>query len=489
MKITKFTIKGLHDFFDYKVKLNEDITFLYGENGSGKTTVLSMLDHVVSGEIYKLFNYKFKEIGVFFKENDGVDLESYNEHSVKIRLINGAGKRPTQLNVNFKEENTRIPYDKDYTNELDLFEDPDEINRIFFDSYKIAGEIKGCFNYLFLPLNRLNYQKKSLDNRDLISIRHKLIHNSISFLNNYESMRSVEQMVSRAVSQINSKINKLNEKMRQDILKSALEMSKGEVDSNEFYKYFARNDFKSELEETKQRYIKLLEDLKTITTTNQKNEYNQYFDKLITKVLNSENQGKKHENINLPNNLNGTYGELLRIKKLIKIYEDIEERILELETPIKDFLKYTNRFLKDGKDEKEIKVDSVGRLVFETNYTEEPVKLKYLSSGEKQIVTLISNLIFKVDKSKFTIFIVDEPELSLHLSWQKQLVAIVHEINRNMQLVFATHSPEIIGKYNSRAIELEKIYEPVKKNKENMDEEFEDPADYDDPIFGTYINL
>ena len=108
MKITKFTIKGLHDFFDYKVKLNEDITFLYGENGSGKTTVLSMLDHVVSGEIYKLFNYKFKEIGVFFKENDGVDLESYNEHSVKIRLINGAGKRPTQLNVNFKEENTRM---------------------------------------------------------------------------------------------------------------------------------------------------------------------------------------------------------------------------------------------------------------------------------------------------------------------------------------------------------------------------------------------
>lgn len=222
---------------------------------------------------------------------------------------------------------------------------------------------------------------------------------------------------------------------------------------------------------------------------NQKNEYDQYFDKLITKVLNSENQGKKLENSNLPDNLNGTYGELLRIKKLIKIYEDIEEKIFELNTPIKDFLKYTNRFLKDGKDEKEIKVNSVGELVFETNYTEEPVRLKYLSSGEKQIVTLISNLIFKVDKSKFTIFIVDEPELSLHLSWQKQLVAIVHEINRNMQLVFATHSPEIIGKYRSRAIELEKIYEPVKKNKENMDEEFEDLSDYDDPIFGSYINL
>jgi len=81
----------------------------------------------------------------------------------------------------------------------------------------------------------------------------------------------------------------------------------------------------------------------------------------------------------------------------------------------------------------------------------------------------LSNLIFKVDRSKFTIFIIDEPELSLHLSWQKKIVETIHEINKNMQLVFATHSPEIIGKYSSKAFELEKHYKPVEKLVEKID--------------------
>lgn len=88
MKITRFEIKGLHGFFDYDVNLNEDITFLFGENGSGKTTVLSMLDHVVSGEIYKLFNYKFKKITVYFNENDIVGSESQHNNSVCVHLKN-----------------------------------------------------------------------------------------------------------------------------------------------------------------------------------------------------------------------------------------------------------------------------------------------------------------------------------------------------------------------------------------------------------------
>ena len=65
MKITRFQIKELHGIFNYDVRLNEDLTFIYGENGSGKTTVLNMLDSVVSGEVYKLFNYRFEEVIVY----------------------------------------------------------------------------------------------------------------------------------------------------------------------------------------------------------------------------------------------------------------------------------------------------------------------------------------------------------------------------------------------------------------------------------------
>ena len=43
------------------------------------------------------------------------------------------------------------------------------------------------------------------------------------------------------------------------------------------------------------------------------------------------------------------------------------------------------------------------------------------------------------------IFIVDEPEMSLHLYWQKIFVDKIQEATPNIQLIFATHAPEIIG--------------------------------------------
>ena len=62
----------------------------------------------------------------------------------------------------------------------------------------------------------------------------------------------------------------------------------------------------------------------------------------------------------------------------------------------------------------------------------------------------------------------DEPELSLHLSWQNKLVETIRKINDNMQIVFATHSPEIIGKYDEKVFELQKMYKPVVREAENV---------------------
>jgi predicted ATP-dependent endonuclease of OLD family len=38
----------------------------------------------------------------------------------------------------------------------------------------------------------------------------------------------------------------------------------------------------------------------------------------------------------------------------------------------------------------------------------------------------------------------DEPELSLHVDWQKILISTMQKINANMQLIVATHSPFIL---------------------------------------------
>ncbi|GBQ13317.1 hypothetical protein CFR78_14335 [Komagataeibacter rhaeticus] len=51
----------------------------------------------------------------------------------------------------------------------------------------------------------------------------------------------------------------------------------------------------------------------------------------------------------------------------------------------------------------------------------------------------------------------DEPELSLHIDWQENLVPSLKKINPNSQVIFATHSPDIVGAYKDRTINLEKL--------------------------------
>ena len=38
----------------------------------------------------------------------------------------------------------------------------------------------------------------------------------------------------------------------------------------------------------------------------------------------------------------------------------------------------------------------------------------------------------------------DEPEASLHIEWQQKLIAMIRELNPNVQIILTTHSPAVI---------------------------------------------
>ena len=50
MKIKHFKIEKLHGYIDYNIKFNNDVTFLYGNNGCGKTTVLNIITSIITGK-------------------------------------------------------------------------------------------------------------------------------------------------------------------------------------------------------------------------------------------------------------------------------------------------------------------------------------------------------------------------------------------------------------------------------------------------------
>ncbi|MFI5447023.1 AAA family ATPase [Polaromonas sp. UC242_47] len=71
-----------------------------------------------------------------------------------------------------------------------------------------------------------------------------------------------------------------------------------------------------------------------------------------------------------------------------------------------------------------------------------------LSAGEKQMLSFICYNAFH----KNTVVFIDEPELSLHVDWQRRLVSILESQNSGNQFVFATHSPFIYGKYPDKEL-------------------------------------
>ncbi|MBO4552600.1 MAG: ATP-binding protein [Candidatus Methanomethylophilaceae archaeon] len=72
------------------------------------------------------------------------------------------------------------------------------------------------------------------------------------------------------------------------------------------------------------------------------------------------------------------------------------------------------------------------------------IPINRLSAGEKQFMIIFYRLLFHTKPG--TLAIVDEPEISLHVSWQQRMGSLFLDISRtrNIQILVATHSPQII---------------------------------------------
>lgn len=77
-----------------------------------------------------------------------------------------------------------------------------------------------------------------------------------------------------------------------------------------------------------------------------------------------------------------------------------------------------------------------------------PLRLSQLSSGEKQALYILIHAL-RADQNSL---IIDEPELSMHIDWQRQLIDSIVILNQGTQIVMATHSPEVMATVSDNCI-------------------------------------
>ncbi|CAQ02490.1 AAA family ATPase [Clavibacter sepedonicus] len=103
---------------------------------------------------------------------------------------------------------------------------------------------------------------------------------------------------------------------------------------------------------------------------------------------------------------------------------------------------------------KEIRVNADDGLTVQSLTTGQSIPASGLSTGEQHELVLMYNLLFRVHPG--TLVLIDEPEISLHVTWQKHFLADVARVAelRGFRFIVATHSPQIIGRWWSRTVEL-----------------------------------
>ena len=139
---------------------------------------------------------------------------------------------------------------------------------------------------------------------------------------------------------------------------------------------------------------------------------------------------------------------LRKTRRIIEMSLDAEEKTAELFSQINLFLKILESFITDKKFE-----FRAGDLAVSTTHGR--IQPEKLSSGEKQLLILLIEALLQ--KRQPHIFLADEPELSLHISWQRMIIPAVLELNPNAQVIVATHSPEIASRYKHAIFNMEEV--------------------------------
>ena len=84
-----------------------------------------------------------------------------------------------------------------------------------------------------------------------------------------------------------------------------------------------------------------------------------------------------------------------------------------------------------------------------------------LSSGEKQVLLILLRVFLMEGKEAYVLL--DEPENSLDISWQYELINTLIKLNPNAQYFITTHSPSIFGDgWGDRIIYMEDVTTPAK---------------------------
>lgn len=419
--LKKMQIDKLFNRFNYTIVFNTGITILTGPNGFGKSTILNIIEALSQKDLYFLFNVKFEKLVLWF-DNFTLEIEKKDYDLILNGLI---FKR--DIYVGFID-NEIFRRNRPYLRRIN---DDTWFDRRSEQVYK-RGELQDTFFYNMLDSDEFELDEDELSKDHLLLL--EKIKNAVRELYFIKDQRLIKKKRirrDRFENDIIDVIEQIPNKMK--ALISEISNKYSDV-ANQLDSSYPSRLFETEIGISEADYEKSINDMK------------QKFEKLgkydIFEMKNISNVSFKEEHA-----------------KALKIYfEDFNLKYAVYKKFIHQLDMFTD-MINNRLHFKSLRITrNEGIILIDDNENDESIKLSSLSSGEKQEIVMFFELIFSV--SEGVLLLIDEPEISLHIAWQKIFMDDLERIVqlKKINVIVATHSPQIISNHWDKQIDLGELY-------------------------------
>lgn len=439
--IKKFSITGLFGYKDVDVVFNNSIIIVIGENGFGKTSILNALTFTLQGDWKKLANIRFDGIQIVLKENNfsfsHKILMEYCEYQERKKDEDGRDV------ADFVKENIGS---KDFLKLCD---------------YVVEGK-------------KRDYHNMINNNTFLKSIPENILYNSLFARLEREKVFGVFHDISAIVKELGYEILYLPTYRRVEVGLDSLQIPRRRPLRSRFEEdRIVNNDWNNAvirfgMEDVQDRIENITRTIsqssimgfaeasgdmiRQLLKTNMQEKHKLTCDRrqmqiVLARIGNGLSTEEKNHILTM---VESHSDELLENQYLVYFLEQllaVYKKQEKYDTAIKEFCEVCNKYLNEKEfffDESNVTLKVYRKSKTEvTPIDENEVMLSQLSSGEKQIVSIFSQVYLNID-SRFLVLL-DEPELSLSIFWQENLLPDLINSNKIDFLMAVTHSPFIFG--------------------------------------------
>lgn len=429
-------VKGLFGLYDYTLTATSaEPLILTGPNGYGKTTLLTIIKNLKSGNILYFLTLPFSRIQISVnntlmltvtsntghKDSDNPDDEEDEEESEKT-IIFESGDTPAdrlELSTDILEKTMR-PWQwrdlheagrrpeeiSEYEAAILLESHSEEVLKLLMRKQKSnLGLIFAALpDVSFVQANRLNHSMSGDEPESATNARRNQTEEIVNISRHLKSLLEKEYRQFLSTSQKSDK----------DFIRNILSQDKGI--SQEIY-----SDLSVQIEEVSSGLSRfgLAEEIKMPAYNEEKSFILRSYALELAKSINC---------YKLLLNKLSLFSKLINAKKLAgkRISIHREHGLRMVSTSDRSF-----------------------------------IEIERLSSGEKNQLILLYDLIFRVPDD--SVLLIDEPELSLHVAWQMDFLDDLKKIasQKRLKVIIATHSPHIVADHWNLCYDLFEVSNPT----------------------------